>query len=160
MFDELREREIQVVAAEQQVIADRGAREAIAVVVDFDQREVGRTSADVEHQDALVRRELLPRVVDPRVERRLRLLEQHDRRIAGRGRRLQRELSRGFVEARGHRDEHFLLGEIGVWKREVPGFANVAQHLGLRVDRGQLRSIAIAPRQDRRVAIDAGVTQP
>ena len=34
LLDELREREVEVVAAEQQVIADRGAREAVAVGVD------------------------------------------------------------------------------------------------------------------------------
>ena len=39
LLDDLAEREIEVVAAEQEVIADRGAREV--VVADVDQREVG-----------------------------------------------------------------------------------------------------------------------
>ena len=96
-----------------------------------DQREVGRAAADVEHQHALAGRQaLLPRrgAVDPRVERGLRLLEQHDRRIAGLRGGLQRQLARGLVERRRHGDDHLLLGERRVGVRVVPRLADVAEH--------------------------------
>jgi hypothetical protein len=81
LLDDLRERQVEVVAAEQQVIADGGAREPVAARVDIDQREVGGATTDVEHEDALARRELALRRLatrDPRIERGLRFLQQRN----------------------------------------------------------------------------------
>ena len=79
--DQARQREVDVVAAEQQVLADRDALEAepVGAAPHRDQREVGRAAADVDHQHRAVRRELLAPAgmrTDPGVDRRLRLLEQ------------------------------------------------------------------------------------
>ena len=162
LFDDLGECQVEVVAAEQQVIADRRTREPVAAGIDVDQREVRGAATDVEYQDVLARRELrsaaAPR--DPRVERGLRLLEKHDGRVAGRHCRLQRELARGLVEGRGDGHEHVRLVERCLGALVVPRLADVTQHERLRGDRRQLRAVAIAPRQDRGLPVDARVTQP
>ena len=85
LLDVMRQRQVDVVAAEHQVVADGDAPEARAGrrLDDGDQAEVGRAAADVADQDQLARPHLaLPAVLvrdDPAVERRLRLLEQRDR---------------------------------------------------------------------------------
>ena len=58
LLDERRQREIEVVAAEQQVLADRDALERQLVVLDAgaNQAEVGRAAADVADQDQRRRR--------------------------------------------------------------------------------------------------------
>ena len=52
LLHDAREREVHVVAAEQDVIADRDAleREVAVVLADRDQAEVGRAAADVAHE--------------------------------------------------------------------------------------------------------------
>jgi hypothetical protein len=106
--------------------------------VDVDQREVGRAAADVEHEHTLAGRELragggLPLPArDPRVERRLRLLEEDDRRVAGARRGLQRQLARCFVERGRHGDEHFLLVERVVGMRVIPCRTHVREDECLR----------------------------
>ncbi len=103
-FDAPRQREVHVVAAEQQVIADRVALErglAVALAGDADQREVGRAAAEIadEHlvADRQVRAPIVEVIGEPRVERGLRLLEQR-RREADLGRGPERELARDLVE--------------------------------------------------------------
>ena len=103
-LDQLRQREVDVVAAEQQVIADRGALEAVAVGADVDQREVGGAAADVEHQHPLARAQ--PRAGVPlrgRSRRRTRPAAPRAGRPArspARGGGLQGQLARGLVERR------------------------------------------------------------
>ena len=90
LLDVMRQREVDVVAAEHQVIADGDAAEARAGrrLDDRDQAEIGRAAADVADQDQLAGADLaLPAVLvrdDPAIERRLRLLEQRDRSRARR----------------------------------------------------------------------------
>ena len=59
--DDVREREVHVVAAEQDVLADRHAMQfEIAVALDHrDQRQVGRAAADVDAQDQVADLHLL-----------------------------------------------------------------------------------------------------
>jgi hypothetical protein len=104
----------------------------------------------------LVRPPAARRGIDPRSERRLGFLEQHDRRVAGPGGRLQGELARGLVERGRHGDQHLLLGERRAGVRVVPGVADVAEDQRLGLDRRDLLAIA-APRQDRGLAVDPGV---
>ena len=114
LLHDAREREVHVVAAEQDVIADRDAleREVAVVLADGDQAEVGRAAADVAHEhqvaDAKLPAPALARAVDPRVEGGLRLLEQRDVREAGVGRGAKRQLARLRVERAGHGEEHLL----------------------------------------------------
>ncbi len=82
------EREIDIVAAEQDVIAHRDAVEAQFAVRfgDGDQREIGGAAADIDHQNEIADGDALPPIgmaFDPGVEGGLRLFEQGDVLIAG-----------------------------------------------------------------------------
>ena len=77
------ERQIHVVAAEQNMLADRDAfqRQFAALVRDRDQREVRGAAADIDDQNQIADRDLLTPVrmaFDPGVEGGLRLFEQDD----------------------------------------------------------------------------------
>ena len=78
-----------------------------------DQREVAGAAADVDDQDHVADLHLLAeaaaRAGDPAVERGLRLLEQHRLGQAREPRGLGRQLARGRIERRRHRDRHELL---------------------------------------------------
>jgi hypothetical protein len=107
--------EVHVVAAQDQVIADRHAVELHLLLLaraDADQREVGRAAADVAHEDRLPGRdELFPLLlvfVDPGVKRRLRLFDQHDAGQSRAGRRLHRQLAGDLVERRRQREDDLL----------------------------------------------------
>ena len=89
LLDVLGQRQVEIVAAEDQVVADGHAMEldfAPFAAADANQREIGRAAADVANQDLLARRhQPLPIVgvgVDPSVKGRLRLLDQHHPRQA------------------------------------------------------------------------------
>ena len=85
-LDDRGEREIEVVAAEEQVIADRHAfeRRRARLDADPDQAEVGRAAADVADERNLVvfERDRPPLFGHPRVERGDRFLQQRQRRQA------------------------------------------------------------------------------
>ena len=89
----MRQGKIEIIAAEDQVIADGHAVElhlAAFAAADADQREVGRAAADVADEDFLARLDkLVPAVamgIDPGIERRLRFFDEHDPRQAGQAR--------------------------------------------------------------------------
>ncbi len=77
-----RQRQVDVVAAEQDVLADREPleRKLPLVLANADQREVAGAAADIDNQDHVARLDLraprVARALDPGVERGLRLLEQ------------------------------------------------------------------------------------
>ena len=88
LLREARQREVHVVAAEQDVLADRDALEGeIAVALgDGDQAEVGGAAADVADEDQVADRDAtapgVAEAVDPRIESSLRFLEQSHLRRA------------------------------------------------------------------------------
>ncbi len=104
LLHQARERQIHVVAAEQDVIANRDAleREIAVVLADQDQAEVGRAAADVAHEHEIAGAQLPPPAiagaVDPGVAGGLRLLEQGHVREPGDLGRAQRQRARFFVE--------------------------------------------------------------
>ena len=93
-LDVMRQGEIHVVAAEEQVVANGDAMEADGalgvtlrfVPADLDQAEIGRAAADVADQDALPGLDVsIPVVagrIDPGVEGGLRLFEEQDTRAS------------------------------------------------------------------------------
>ena len=120
------QREIDVVAAQQNVIADRDAvqREFAVRLGDGDQREVGGAAADIDDQDEVAHRNALAPIgmaLDPGVEGRLRLFEQGDVLIAGLLRGFQGQFARHGVEGRGDGDQHLLRLEGRVGHLGVPG---------------------------------------
>ncbi len=77
------QREIDVVAAQQDVLAHRDAveRQFAVALGHRDQREIGGAAADIDHQDQIADVDALAPIrmaLDPRVEGRLRLFEQRD----------------------------------------------------------------------------------
>ena len=171
LLHDAREREVHVVAAEQDVIADRDAleREVAVVLADEDQAEIGRAAADVAHEQQVADAELPPpalaRAVDPRIAGGLRLLEQRHAREAGLGRGAKRQLARLFVERCRHGDQHVLPVErqCRLFRSEacIPRLPEMLQVARRRGNRRELRHLLRrAPRQNRRRAARAGIRQP
>ena len=108
------EREIHVVATEQNVIADCDTlqRKVAGVLSDQDQTEIGRPPADVAHEEQIAHAKFLApevaRTRDPRIAGGLRLLEQSDARKTGLGRGAKRQLAGLFVERCRNGDEDLL----------------------------------------------------
>ena len=143
-LDAVGQGQVDVVAAEHQVVADGHAAEAGAGrgLDHGDQAEVGRPAADVADQDQLAAADLaLPALLvrdDPAVEGGLRLLEQGDRREPRALGRLEGQLAGRLVERGGDGQDDLLLLEpvLGVVPGEgvVPGVADVAQEVGRGLD--------------------------
>ena len=115
-LDSARQREIHVVAAEQDVLADSDALKPkfAAFLGDGDQREVGGTATDVDDENEIADADLLAPVriaFDPGVESRLRLLEQDDVLVARLFGSVQCQLARHGVERRRDGNEDGLLLE-------------------------------------------------
>src|SRR5439155_13238748 len=109
-----RKRDVHVVAAEEQMIADGDAleRERRAVELRLDEREVGRTAADVDDEDPRGAAErVLPLALvgrEPGVERGLRLFQERQRRELRLGRGGDGQLARDLVERRRHGEDDLL----------------------------------------------------
>ena len=165
--DDVREREVHVVAAEQDVVADRDALQLeVALALEHgDQREVAGAAADVDDEDDVADLHLLAPAaaarLDPAVERGLRLFEQRQRPVAGGLGRLGGQLARGRVERGRDRDRDVLLGERRLGVRVVPGFAQVLEVAHRRLERRDARHFGRrVARQDRRAPVDARVAEP
>jgi hypothetical protein len=97
---------------------------------DCDQREVGRTAANVDNENQIADTHLLAPVwiaLDPGIERCLRLFQQHNifvTRILG---GMQSQLPSDSIERGGHRDQNRLFVKPSVGMRMVPCVANVFQ---------------------------------
>ena len=161
-----RERQVHVVAAEQEVVADRHALdgELAAAVPGGHEREVGGAATDVDDQNEWMARDRVAPVAfvydQPGVEGRLRLLEQHEPVEARRARRLDRQLARHGVERRRHGEHDLLLGER-FGKVRVPGVDHVPHDARRRVDGRDARDVVgRAPRQNGRGPVDAAVAEP
>lgn len=136
-FQEAGQREIEIVAAQNQMVAYRHAVKLHAIVValpNANQRKVGRPAANITDQDLLTQvNPFLPVTsvfVNPGVERRLRLFDQCNPRKAGFVRGFDGQFSRHFIERcrKGEHDVLVLQRLPGV--RGVPGFAQVTQESG------------------------------
>ena len=163
------EREVQVVAAQQQVVADRHAVKLqvarLLVLAHADQREVARPPADVANQDFLPRRDPPTPVVrvpvDPGVERRLRFFEQHHPRQARSLRRRQCQFARHLVERSGQSDHNVLFRQRVTGEPVVPSLVDVPQQRRRRLDgREPLHVRVPSPRQQVGRPVHAGVRQP
>src|SRR5205814_10136609 len=105
--NQMREREVDVVAAEQDVVADREPREREPsfLLAHRDEREVARAATYVHDEDDVAGPErlapFLACTLHPRIERRLRFFEERQIRKARLARRSHRQLSRDRVERSG-----------------------------------------------------------
>ena len=168
LFQVVRQGQIEIIAAEDQVIADGHAVElhlAAFAAADADQREVGRAAADVADENLLTRFDkLVPSVsmgIDPGIERGLRFFDQHDSRQAGQGGRLDRQLPCHFIERGRQREHEILLGQRMLREAGVPSGADVGQVARADLDRRQPLDVGRSvPREKRGRAVDARVTEP
>ncbi len=153
----IRQRQVHVVAAEQDVLADGQPRQGqvAPLVGDGDQGEVGRAAADVADQDDVADLDLLaPLLVldgQPGVKGGLGLFEERDvlqARLAG---RLHGELAGDGVERRRDGQEDLLVLEpVGGRLAGDPGVPGVAQVLEIRRRRGDRRDLASHRRRPSR----------
>ena len=167
-----RQRQVDVVAAEEQVIADRQPREDRPALAQLrlHQREVGGPAAHVDHQHADAARAIgeAERLLEPPavarrplVEGRLRLLEQGHAPEPRRPRGGQGQLAGHLVEGRRHRQHDLLLRQRRVGVGGVPGVAQVAEVERRGVHRREPRhALGRAPGQDRRGPVGARVREP
>ena len=128
------QREIDVVAAEQDVFADGDAFELqfAGLLGDRDQREIGGAAADIDHQNQIALLDALAPVgmpLDPGVEGGLRLFEHGDVPVAGSLGGLAGQFARDGVERSGHGDQNFLLVEGRVGMLVVPGMRGDASDI-------------------------------
>ena len=187
-LDRVRERKVDVVAAEQEMVARRDAldRRPLALRTDGcdpEQAEVGGAAAHVAHedrlhrardvrQDAEQRRALRTRgslglLVEPRIKCGLRFFQESDRRrIAGHLRGHARELLCALVEGGGHGDDDALVDERGACiprERVIPGCLQISEVRGAGLDRRQPElgcNFLRGEGQHLRLAIDAAMGQP
>jgi hypothetical protein len=126
--------EIQVVAAQQQMLADRRARELdpVAIAMHADQCKVARAAAHIAHQHQLSVEQALLRlrevIGDPGVERRGRFFHQRQLFDSSVARSLDGELARFFIKRGRHRQNDFLIRQRIVWMPPIPGLADLRQH--------------------------------
>ena len=124
-FHQPGQREIQIVAAEQQVLAHRRARklDAVAIAMHADQREIAGAAADVAHQHQLPVEKALLRlrqmIGDPGIKRRRRLFHQRELFDPGGMRGLHGQLARFFVETTPGRSAPHLAMPAVRW--DAPG---------------------------------------
>ena len=167
-LDVMCQREVTVVAAEDQVIPNRHAMElhgATFTLLHADQCEVARPAADIAHQNLLTgRHEVTPvrRVlVDPRIEGRLRLFDQNDARQPRLLRGLHGQLASHLIERRGEREDKVLLRQRMLGKLRVPRFSRVLQIPRADGDRRESFDIlSPLPRQEVGRSIDSRMTEP
>ena len=158
--------EVEVIASEQQVLADGGAREvdAVAIAGYADQAEVAGAAADVADEHDLAVEEQLARageiVGDPGIEGRGRLFEQRqlrDARLRGGG---YGQLAGFFVERRRHGEDNVVIGDrAGL--RALPCFADLGKKAGRNIHRREhARALRRIPGQDPGVTIDVRIGEP
>ena len=165
-FDQPGEGEIEIVAAEEEMLADGGAREVdqVAFARDADQAEIAGAAADVADQDDLAIEELLARrgeiVGDPGIEGRGRLFEQgelFDARIA---RGHDGEFASLFVEGGGDGEDDILFGERNALG-PIPLLAELGDEAGGDFDgREDAAGLLRIPREDLGGAIDVRIREP
>ena len=160
------QRQVEIVAAQQQVLAHRGAREIdqVARARNADEAEIAGASAHVADQHGLPVEELLARlrqvVGDPRIERGGRLFEQREA--------LETRLARGhhgefpslFVEGRGDGEHDVLRGQRHAFGA-VPLLAELGDEARGNLDRREHASgLLRIPREDLGCPIDIGIGEP
>ncbi len=133
-LDMMRQRQIEVVAAENEMLTHRHAMKlclALTIDGDVDEREIGRAAADVADQNLLPwSNQLLPILsmgVDPLINGGLRLFDEHNARQSCDRCGLDRQLASDLVERGGQREDNLLLFQRLAPKAMVPGGSDVGQ---------------------------------
>ena len=171
LLDPVGEGQVDVVAAEHEVVADGHPPKTRAAgrLDDRDQAEVRRTAADVADQDQFARADLsLPDVLmghDPAVKGRLRLFEEDRLGDPGPLRGVDGQLAGRLVERRGDGQDHFLsfqaVGLVVPGEAVVPGVPDLRDVVGRGLDRRDLAGLGRrAPGQDGGFPVHARMAEP
>ena len=169
LLDPARQRQVHVVAAQQDVLAHghSAEHERAVLLAGRDEAEVGGPAADVAHQDEVADLDALAPALalggQPGIQGGLRLLEQAHAGQSGLRGGPQGQLARLLVEGRRHGHQHLVVPQ-----RSTLGPADVLPRVGqvrqVACRRGNGRHapdvLGRLPRQDRPGAIHAGVGQP
>jgi hypothetical protein len=165
--DHVSQRQVHVVAAQQDVFADRDTMQLkIAFAFDHrDQRQVGRAAAHVHNQDDVADLHLLApgaaAFLDPAIERGLRFLQQRHAGVASRLRCLGRQFSCGRIEGSRNGDRDFLLAERCIGMRVVPCFTQMREIANRAFKRRDARHFRRRVAwQDRRATVHTRMTEP
>ena len=165
------QRQIHIVAAEQDMLADADAVEVEDAVLlrDGDQAEVSGSAADIADQDDVAAADLSAPVLSslrrPCVERRQGLLQQDDLAEAGGFRGLRRQISRNIVEGGGDgqhnltvRQGYILASAAERMKKTLPDMFEIEARA---VERGSFFFPDLRfPRQNPLPGIDMRVRKP
>jgi hypothetical protein len=169
-----RKRKVDIIAAEQEMLAYRGTLEAnlAAAYMDSYQAEIGSAAADIAYQDEIaVFQPPLERaavVYHPCIEGGERLFEQCQVCYPGISRGFDRKLARLFIEGSRHGKDYllaleapFILVRAGAPKPVIPCVAYVAEVSRRRLDRRAGEFVLLcAPGQNPRRAVDGAVREP
>lgn len=159
--------QIHVVAAQQNMLADRHPHQFQGTVAfgHGNQRKVGGTAAQVDHQDDIAKLDLLappfPSGQHPVVQGRLRFFQQHQMPQADRLRRFGGQFAGGGIEGGRHGQHHVLLDQWRIGMLMVPSGAQVFQIADRGLQRRNLSHfLRRFHRQDGGTPIHPGMTQP
>ena len=168
-LEKMGEGEIEVVAAEKKVVAHGDTVQArqgrVGFLLGGKEAEVGRAAADIDDEDVgFCARGGEVGLLQPRVERGLRLLEQ-DRGFgkARAARGFQGELLRGWVERCRDGDREVLVGQRGVGMNLVPRGGELLEKCGEGLDGAELivrGNLAGAEREEFRAAVGGVMDEP
>ena len=161
------QRQIHVVAAEQDVVADRDAvQQQVAVLFGHgNQRQVGRAAADIHHEDDIARFDLLApasfTALYPAVQSGLGLFQQHRLPQPHGMRGLHGQFACRGIEGGRDSDDEFLFTQRRLGETRIPGITQMPQiepgGFQRRHARHLFRSL---DRQDCGPAVDAAVAEP
>jgi hypothetical protein len=166
-LDQMRQREVHVVAAKHQMVAYADARQLRLAILEMhlDECEVRRAAAHIadEHEARLrefgaKRRAMMKQ---PVVENGLRLFEQAQRGQLRDARGLKRERTCAIIERCRNGKHYVLIFEQRVRKTAVPRGTHVSQIAGARGHRRDLADFIVrAPRQNWRETVDRRMREP
>ena len=161
------QRGVHIVPAQHQVLAHGDAAERRPLGGDghLDQGEIRGAAAHVHHENQAHAgeggRQVVPVPRGEVVKRGLRLLHQGELPQPGLLGGAHGEGAGDLVEGRGHGDDHLLGGQRRVRVRLVPGPDDMGEEPRGGLDGRDSRDFGEgAPREDRRGAVHAGMTQP
>ena len=161
------QRQIQVVAAEQQVFADSGAGELdlVALACDLDEGKVRGAAANVANQHDLAIEQQPPRpckvVRDPRIECCGRLLDQRQLGETRLRCRLHRQFACFLVERLRYGEHYIHVGQVAEPAGLVPSLADRRNQSGGNLHRGKNpTALAGVPGQDLRVPVHIRIREP
>lgn len=168
VFEVMGKGEVEVIAAENEMITDGVAVESDLAVIarlHLDEREIGSTAADIADEDFVAGLEALIPIgavgMDPGVKSGLRFLEENDAGEMSAVGCSDGEFAGDFVEGSRDGDDDLLFGERVGGVCMIPGGVDVSQETSADFHGRKLFDVGSAvPGENFAGAIDAGMAEP